>query len=287
MALIKEQSAQLAALGFDVDKLTAAIKAPGDVAIDLPAGMIYSDEALAQRDTNIIKEAIDKERPIIFKEGKDSGLEIYGKAVAKKFNLDHTIVNVKDPDKITEAIHKTAATGDVGLQEQIKLLQADNDKHIRNLEIANQTQEALKFDSTLLFNLPTKKNNKLMSNEEFIAITKKNLKFENDNGVMIVKNGDKVYRDEKTQAPLPLNAALELYYKDRGWLEQEQQLQPSGGRGAGDKLAPGGAGIRKASEHETQWKIENPDKLYSSPEAVASLRSAAAAAGPGNFDYNS
>jgi hypothetical protein len=288
MALTKEQSAQLAALGFDVEKLTAAIKAPGEVAIEIPAGSLFTEDVLTSRDATMREEGLKEGKTLGFKEGKDKGLEIAGSAILKKFNLDPLKVNAKDPDRVTEAIHNAAATGDAGLQEQIKLLQQEIDKYSRELTEKERAYEVAKFDSTLITNLPLKRNGKLMSDEEFLLTLKSNLQFENNDGVMVVKKGNEILRHPTTKAPLPMKDAIEAYFNDRKWIESEQAVPINGGRGGGDKPLDGtAAGVRTASQFEAKWKAENPGKVYGKPDSVVALREAAAAAGPGNFDYNS
>ena len=285
--LSKTDSDKIKALGLDVEKLTAAIKAPGEVAIEVPEGKFYSEETMKTRDEVIKNEAGIEAKKEGFKEGKDKGLEIQGQILLKKFGIDTTNIKAIDPDKVAEAIHGATSKGDAGLQEQVKLLMQERDQIRENFE-SKEKELALKtFDTNLIANMPVKRNTKLFNDTEFLLTLKSNLEFENKDGVVFVKEkGGDYLRDEDTKAQLPFNKALETYFNKRGWVLGDQQEQDNGGRGGKDGLPNGTAGIRTASEFEAAWTKSNPDKTVGQPEYVQALLEAHKTAGAGNFDLN-
>ena len=287
MALTKIDSDKIKALGIDIDKLIAAIKAPGEVPVDVPDGKFFSEETLKTRDDVIRDEAKKESAKEAFKEGKDKGLEIQGQILLKKFGIDTTNIKAIDPDKVAEAIHGATAKGDSGLQEQVKLLIAERDK-VKEDFTAKEKELALKtFDNNLLSSMPVKRNTKLFNDSEFLLTVKSNLEFEEKDGKTLVKERGKDFiRNPDTQAPLTLNEGLDAYFQKRGWIASENQ-PPEGGRGAGDNLGGTPKGIRSASQFEAEWIKNNPGKTYGQPESVNALKEAAKAAGPGNFDWNS
>ena len=285
--LSKTDSDKIKALGLDVEKLTAAIKAPGEVAIEVPEGKFYSEETMKTRDEVIKNEAGIEAKKEGFKEGTDKGLEIQGQILLKKFGIDTTNIKAIDPDKVAEAIHGATSKGDAGLQEQVKLLMQERDQIRENFE-SKEKELALKtFDTNLIANMPVKRNTKLFNDTEFLLTLKSNLEFENKDGVVFVKEkGGDYLRDEDTKAQLPFNKALETYFNKRGWVLGDQQEQDNGGRGGKDGLPNGTAGIRTASEFEAAWTKSNPDKTVGQPEYVQALLEAHKTAGAGNFDLN-
>ena len=279
--LSKSDSEKIKAIGLDPEKLIAAIKAPGEIAIEVPEGKFFSEETLKTRDDVIKSESSTEAKKEGFKEGKDKGLEIQGQVLLKKFGIDITNIKAIDPDKVAEAIHATTAKGDAGLQEQVKLLMTERDKIKEDFTNKEKELEAKTFDNNLLSSMPVKRNTKLFNDSEFLLTVKSNLEFENKDGVTLVKEkGGDYIRDEDTKAPLPHNKALDFYFNKRGWIASEEQNNNGGGRGAGDNLQGGaGKGIRTASQFEAEWKKANPNKQYGQPDSVSALQEAAKTAG--------
>jgi hypothetical protein len=279
--LKKELNEKLKTLGLDVDKLVTAIKAPGEIDYEVPEGILMSESVLVQRDATMKEEGIKEGKLLGFKEGKDAGLDIYGKAIAKKFNLDPTLIKISDPDKISEAIHSSSARGDEGLKEQIKFLQSDKDKLTLERENLRKEKEEALFNSSLITNMPITRSSDIMNDEEYLLAIKTALKFENIDGALVVKRNNEIMRHSVSKAPLPLKEAITEYFKDRKWLKAEQSTQ--GGRGDGDKL-PIPGGIRTYSAFEKKWKEDNPDKNIGTSEFQTALLAAKKAAT--DFDIN-
>jgi hypothetical protein len=276
--MLKKETIEKLKAFFDIDKLIAAIKAPAEVDFEVPEGTLMTEDVLTTRDKTMREEGVKEGTKVGFKDGKDKGLEIAGTVILKKFNIDPKTagINPADPDKITEAIHASAAKGDAGLQEQVGLLMKDKQKLEADLEQEKQSHNAAKFDSTLITNMPVNRSGQIMSDEEYLLTIKANLKFENVDGIMVVKRGEEVMRDPTTKAPLPLKKALETYFADRKWIAVEQK-SPEGGRGGKDALPQGGntGGVRTFNQAAEQYKKEKNTDNIISPEFTAYVQNIA------------
>ena len=69
--LSKTDSEKIKSIGLDPEKLIAAIKAPGEIAVEIPDGKFYSEETLKTRDEVIKGETATEAKKEGFKEGKD------------------------------------------------------------------------------------------------------------------------------------------------------------------------------------------------------------------------
>lgn len=241
------------ALGFDVTKLEAAIKDENEVDFELPAINNLTDDQLAERDKNTIAAA----KPDILKEGKQTGIEIANKAIAKKFNL--TDVDHKDPDKVIAALEGSVAKGDAGLKDQIALLQKDKLTLEQAIESEKTNARALQFDSELIGYFPPNRTADL-SDRERLALIKLNLEFADDNGTRVVKKDGQVLRDKTTQAPIQVKDAIGSLFTDKKWISNGG----GGGRGGDDNLG-GGKGIKKMSQAQEQFIKDNPEGNLMSP----------------------
>jgi hypothetical protein len=262
--LTKETTKKLKKLGFDVEALVNAAKAETEVEYTVPEIATYTDEQLAERDTNTIAAA----KPAIFGEGKTAGLEIAGKAIAKKYGL--TDVDHKDPNKVIAALDATVAKGDDGLKEQIGLLQADKTRLETTIAEKDGQVKAVKFDSDLIKSFPANRNN-AMSDDEYLLLAKNLLTFEEVDGKPVVKRNGEVLRDKATQAPITPKDAIAQVFTEKKWVSAEQ----GGGRGGDDNTGGNGGSPKKYSTFEAQWLKQNPGKNPISPEFTAALVEAA------------
>jgi len=252
--LKKDTIKALKALGFDVDKLTAAVKAEDEQDFELPTINNLTDDQLAERDKQVIAAA----KPDLLKEGKQTGIEIANKAIAKKFNL--TDVDTKDPDKLIVALEGSVAKGDNGLKEQIALLQKDKLTLEQAIESEKNNAKALQFDTELIGYFPPNRTADL-SDRERLALIKMNLEFAEDNGTRVVKRDGQVLRDKTTQAPLPTKDVIATLFNEKKWISSGG----GGGRGGDDNLGGGGKGIKTFSQAEAQFLKDNPDGNVMSP----------------------
>lgn len=256
MALKAETKTKLKALGLDPDKLETAVKADGEAEYEVPEVQVFTQEQLDARDANKIAEG----KTVGVREGEKQGKELAAKALKKKFGIED---ESKDLDKVVDLVNAKAATGDVGLKQQVEALLKDKE----NLEAAVQTEKnankALKFDTELLTFFPANRGAG-MTDAERLMIIKANLQFEEVEGKTVVKRNGEVLKDNATHAPIPVKQAIADYFTERQWVGQNG----AGGRGGNDNPPPGGgaAGLKTRTAVEAQWKKENPEGNPVSPE---------------------
>lgn len=262
--LKKEVADKIKGFGFDVDKLIAAIKDDAEVDYEVPAIEVFTADQLVTRDANTKVEA--KREGVA--EGKAAGLEIAGKAIAKKFNLPAT-VNTKDLDKVVEAVNTTVATGDEGLRQQVSLLQQDKDTLLREKETLAQQTKALGLDKNLISFFPANRDQSILNDDERLMIVKNSLQFEEVDGKTVVKKNGEVLRHPKTQDPLAPKDAIETLFTERKWISESA----GGGRGGGNASAAasggGTGGVRTFKAAQDKWLSENPNGNVISPECTA------------------
>lgn len=258
MSLKKETSDKIKSFGFDVDKLIAAIKDDAEVDYVVPDIQALSATDLEARDNNTKAEG--KREGVA--EGKAAGLEIAGKALAKKFNLP-TTVDTKKLDTVIEAVTAVQATGDDGLKEQIKLLQKDKEDLTGRVEAVGKEKDAIAFDTSLIGMFPANRDASLTDTER-LMLTKGVLQFETVDGKQVVKKNGEVLRNATTKDPLPVKDAIEAFFTERKWVG----AAGDGGRGGGNSGA-GGAGIKNYTAATEAWKKDNPNGNIISPECTA------------------
>jgi hypothetical protein len=257
--LKKEVAEKIKSFGFDVDKLIAAIKDEAEVDYTLPDVQVFKTADLEARDNNTKAEG-EKEG---FKKGKETGIIVAGKALAKKFNLPET-VDVKEPDKVAEAISTNISKGDAGLQEQIKLLQKDKETLLSEKENIIKEKEALAFDTSIISYFPANRDASLEDSERLMLV-KHALQFETVDGKQVVKKNGEILRNPTTKDPLPVKDAINTLFTERKWVAES-----GGGRGGQDN--PGGrssGGLKKFSDVQAQWQKDNPGVNHISPEFTA------------------
>lgn len=273
--LKKDTIDKIKSFGFDVDKLIAAISDTAEVDYAVPDIQVFSATDLEARDLNTKN---DGKREGVA-EGKAAGLEIAGKALAKKFNLPTTI-DTKKLDGVIEAVHTTASTGDAGLQEQIKLLQRDKETLTTERDRITADKDALAFDTQIISHFPAGRD-KTLSDAERLMLVKNALSFETIEGKQVVKKNGEVLRNATTKDPLPANEAIATLFTERKWVDAG-----AGGRGGGDNTGGGGAsGIKKASAAREKFKADNPGIAETSPECTNYV--AAIAKDTTDFDWYS
>lgn len=245
--------------GFDVDTLIAAISSVDEVEFKVPDGVhVLPSTDLEARDINTKSEG--KREGVA--EGKAAGLEIAGKAIAKKFNLPST-VDTKKIDTVLEEASKIAQTGDAGLQDQIKLLQKDKETLLTEKDNLIKEKDGISFDTQLISFFPANRDASLEDSERLMLV-KNTLQFETIDGKQVVKKNGEILRNPTTKDPLPVKDAISTLFTERKWTGESN----GGGRGAGDSGAGGGgsAGIKKLSQAKDKWLVENPNGNPISPE---------------------
>lgn len=261
------------AMGFDVDKLIEGIKADAEVDVVIPEGTLIKTADLEARDVNKMAEG----KRLGETEGEKKGRELAAKALKKKFALADDVP--ADIDKVVEAVHTQVGKGDVGLKEQIALLQKDKETLATEKTQLQLQAKASSFDSTLISSFPANRAADLTDAERLVLL-KSALTFEEVEGKQVVKKNGEILRDKTTQNPIPASQAITDYFTERKWIAPAGP----GGRGGGDNPAGGGgAGMKSLTKFTEKWKAENPSGNPISPEFDAAL--ATHAKDIPDFDY--
>lgn len=264
-----ETKTKLKALGFDVDKLIAAVTHADETDFELPTINNMSDDDLATRDENSKKEGI--------KEGKKNGIEIATKTIAEKFSIPVTEIDLKRPETLYDKLNANFAKGDEGLKEQVRLLQIDKATAIADKDKAVGEVKQAMFDRDIITKFPANRT-KLMNDAELLSLVKGNLLFEQDGDTLVVKRNGEILRDPVTKSPLTHDAAINSLFTERKWVDDSNG---NGGRGGNDHSNNGGGGIKTLSKFQEKWESEGKNPI--SPDFTAALAIAAKTDG---FDMN-
>ncbi len=274
-----ETKTKLKALGFDVDKMVAAVSHAEEQDFALPE--LLTQAEIEARDTNNKKQA-DGDG---FKRGKDAGIEIATKAVAKKFGIELT--DASNVDELNTALSTTVTKGDEGLKERNTLLLADKKKAEDLLKAEQDKYKKLEFDTQLLTNFPAGRNSDLTDSERLMLL-KNSVEFVEEEGVMVAKKDGKIIRDDKTQSPIAIKDAIAQVFTERKWVSEQSDETTGGGRGAGDNLNKqlSTAGIKTMTQAQEAFKKAYPDKGLMSNEFSAFISEVSAKGDAKDFDYN-
>jgi len=265
MALKADDKTKLKDLGFDVDKLIAAIMAQEETAIEVPSGTFLTQEQQETRDNTKIAEG----KRLGETEGEKKGKELAAKALKKKFGIENE--ETKDLDKVVDLVNAKVATGDTGLKEQVAGLLKDKEALQTQLQDKDKAISGIKFDNDLLGFFPANRGNGL-TDAERLGIIKSNFQFETVEGKTVVKRDGEILKDKTTHAPLAVKQVITDYFTERQWVGQG----PTGGRGGKDDPPPdgGAAGLKTYSAVEAQWLKDNPNGNIVSDEFQAYLQAA-------------
>lgn len=270
MSLKTETKDALKKLGFtDVDAFIAAVVHADEQDFTLPTINNVTEADLAIRDENSKKEGITQ--------GKKNGISIATKAIAEKFNIPVTEIDLARPESLVEKLNANFARGDEGLKEQIRLLQVDVTTVKGEKEQAVKEAKQAGFDMSLIAKLPANRS-KLLTDAEHLNNIKFNLQFEQDGDTPVVKRNGEILRDPVTKSPLPYDKAIEGLFTERKWIDADGG---GGGRGGEDKSNPGG-GHKKLSQVMDAWEKEGKNPM--SPEFQTHL--AAVVKATTDFDMN-
>lgn len=258
MALKKADIDKIKALGFDVDKLIAAIKDEKEVDYAVPDGQLFTDDQLTTRDNTKVAEAktaaeTEVRKTLVKEVGKRLGFEPKGERIGDLVTDLQTRINATGDEKV-----KT-------LQEQVNLLTKDKESLTAAIDNEKKTADQVRFQYELIGHLPATRDGKRLRDDERISLLTRDVTFELVDGKRIAKRNGEVLKDPKTHAPLPVPDVVKAYSAERGW---DKEVAPSsGGRGGGSDGGSGGSGAPKTfSQAKEQWKKDNPDGNPTSPE---------------------
>lgn len=270
MALKKEAVAKLKALGFDVDKLIAAIQDEAEKDYEIPKAVLLKDgdivltsDQAAARDANMKEEGKKEAEPAI--------RATLVKELGKKLNLELKSDRIGDVVKEIETFASKNNDEKVGLlQQQVQALTADKIALTQSLEQEKARASQAAFDAELISYFPDNRGEDLTDSDR-LSIIKSNLQFETVDGKIVVKKAGQIQLDDATKAPKAPKDVLTDFFKEKPSLLGTVKVPPVGGRGAGDHFGGGGgsAGVKTMSAAQEQWLKDNPGGNTTSPEFTA------------------
>lgn len=250
--LKKETIDKIKGIGFDVDKLIAAIKEEKETDYEVPDIVPMTQAQIDARDTVKIGEGKTA--------GEAAAREIFVKEVGTKLNL--TLKGTRIGDLVTEVQKGLNATSDdkvKTLQDQVAALATDKENLSKELTGEKSKTSNTLFQFELISHLPTTRGKNLRDDERILMLTR-DITFEDQGGKRVAKRNGDILKDPKTHAPLPVPDVVKMYASERGW-DKETIPGKEGGRGGGsDGTGGGGNASKKYSEVKEQWVKENPDK---------------------------
>jgi hypothetical protein len=253
-------------LKIDQAKLEAALADKAEVEIDIPDDLtVLTKPELTTRDKNQ------------YDTGKKAGEEMTVKELKKKHGLDFA---GDDPEKLIEALQKKIkAELDLNPDARVKELETTlataknallkaNGK-VEQLETEKLTMQA---DNELLSLLPQDRL-EIMTNEEYLALSKSRLKIEvKDGKKVVVKDGQPVL-DPKTMEPVAPAEAIKGFFGEKKWLKDPAGNGNGGGRGGGNST-PGGKTGKFQKLSEVRKHVEDQGKNPYGEEGQRMLQAA-------------
>jgi len=263
--LNKETEDKLKVLGFDVSKLTEAIKAEDEQSLDVPKLFTESQNL-----------DFGKNR---FDEGKNAMSEILAKEVKKQFNIESDTKDINEVVKLYgDNVLKTA---NVKPDEKYNTLESNFKKLQSDYQsVVDDKENTEKEYKSKLFNIhTTSKINSLIPaktkipKEDITTLFLNNYSVETDEtGRTVVKKGNEVLKDNVLN-PLPLDAVLNTFLDERKYIEKS-------GMNGGDREKGGGSSkFKNMSEFNAYCEANNLEPMGTEAQALLMKNKEA------NFDY--
>lgn len=240
-------------LKIDKTKWEAAIASEKEEDIEIPEDLTVFNKA-----------ELDTLKRNTYDPAKKAGEEMLIKEMKKKHGLEFT---GEDPDKLVEALQKKVkAEVDLNPDARIVELTKTVESTKKALAKANETADHFKsqmenfqVDTKLLAMLPNNRS-EVMSNDEFLNLTKNAIKIETRDGKEVAIRNGAVVVNEKTQEPIAPSEVINGYFKERkGWLKEEAAAGGGNGlgRGGGNSQHLGLKGkYSKVSQLEAELEAE-------------------------------
>jgi hypothetical protein len=282
MALKAEQINKLKALGFDVDKLVAAIKADDEQDVALPDIVPISQKDLDARDAVKIDEGkklgeSEAKKLVVTELGKKLNIELKGERIGDLAAELQAAMNKDNNDKIKL------------LQDQVNALSADKTNLETKIVETEKTAKQIQFDTELISMFPSGRGEGL-SDKDRLLLIKNDIQFDTVDGKVVAKRNGEIVKHPQTHAPLEIKEVVKTIFTEKPVLLGVQGAggsSGSGGRGGKDNFGgSGGAGVKKYSDAVEKWKALDPDKNTNivSPEFTSYVADLAKA--DPQFDWN-
>jgi len=262
--LNKETEEKLKVLGFDVSKLTEAIKAEDEQSLEVPKLFTESQNL-----------DFGKNR---FDEGKNAMGEILAKDIKKNFNIESDSKDVNEVVKLYGENVLSAAN--IKPDEKYNNLEKDYKEIQGKLEKSMESNSNLEKEyKTRLFGVQTKtKISSLIPEktkipkEDITTLFLNNYSVDTDEeGRTVVKKGNEILKDGVLN-PLSLETVLNTFLDERKYVEKS-------GMNGGDRGAGGSSKFKNISEFNAYCEKNNIEPMGAEGQALLSKNKEA------NFDY--
>lgn len=262
--LNKETTDKLNVLGFDVSKLTEAIKAEDEQSLEVP--QLYTES----QNTDFGKNRFD--------DGKNAMSEILAKDIKKNFNIESESKDINEVVKLYGT--KILTDANIKPDEKYGNLEKDYKEIQRKLEESIESNSSLESDyKTRLFGIQiTTKINSLIPEktkipkEDITTLFLTNYSVDKDEqGRTVVKKGNEILKDGVLN-PLTLETVLNTFLDERKYIEK-------GGMGGGDRGGGGSAKFKNMTEYVAYCEKNNIEPMGVEGQALLSKNKDA------NFDY--
>lgn len=257
--LNKETEDRLKVLGFDVSKLTEAIKAEDEISLDVPT--LYTDEQ---------KNSFGSNR---FNEGKTAMSEILAKEVKNQFSID---IESKDINEVVKAYGESKIKElNKKPDERVKALESEKTELQNKLTtLSNEKQTIENEFSQKLFHVEVKTQlNSLIPDNTKIDKGDISQLFLNthdiakdENGRTIVKKSGEVIKDELLN-PLELKDVVSSFIDKKGFIEKS-------GMNGDDRMSGGSAKFKNMAEFMTYCDKNGIEPMGKDGQAMLSANKA-------------
>lgn len=262
--LNKETEEKLKVLGFDVSKLTEAVKAEDEQSLEVPKLITESQNM-----------DFGKNR---FDEGKNAMSEILAKDIKKTFNIES---DSKDVNEVVKLYGENVLTGaNIKPDEKFNNLKKDYDEIQGKLTNAMESNTNLEKEyKTRLFGVQiTTKINSLIPEKTKIPKDDITTLFLNnysvdtdDQGRTVVKKGNEILKDGVLN-PLTLETVLNTFLDERKYIDKN-------GMGGGDRGAGGSSKFKNMTEFMAYCKKNDIEPMSTEGQSLLNKNKEA------NFDY--
>ena len=257
--LNKDTENRLKVLGFDVSKLTEAIKAEDEISLDVPT--LYTDEQ---------KNTFGSNR---FNDGKTAMSEILAKDVKSQFNID---IDSKDINEVVKA-YGESKVNELNKKPDERIQALENEKtelqnKLSNLSSEKQTIESEFSKKLFHVEVKTQLNSLIPDNTKIDKSDISQLFFntheiaKDDNGRTIVKKSGEVIKDDLLN-PLELKDVVNSFIDKKGYIEKS-------GMGGDDRMSGGSAKFKNMAEFMTYCDKNGVEPMGSEGQAMLSANKA-------------
>lgn len=242
--LNKETEEKLKVLGFDVSKLTEAVKAENEVSLEVPA--LFTEKQKNDFGSNR------------FDEGKTAMSEILAKDIKKTFKID---IDSKDINEVVKTYGEIKIKELGKPNEKIEALEHEKNELQTKLTDSLNTIKNMESDyNNKLFNVETRTkvlgmipDNTVIPKDDIMTLFMTTHNIKNDNGRTIVEKDGQILKDNVLN-PLEVSTVLNSFIDSKGFIKKE-------GMGGTDRSGGGSAKFNNMAEFMEHCKTNNIEPM--------------------------